>query len=130
MKYIYPVVFSLEDKGGYCVYAPDFPGCVTQAETMLDGMEKIREGLCGMLMIFERDGRTIPTPSALSDLEKEPGDIASLVDADVDEYKRRISSKAVRRTISIPEWMDDAATTAGISLSQVTQEALRKVLAQ
>ncbi len=128
MKYVYPVVLSPEKDGGYCVYAPDIPGCVTEAATLIEGIEKIREGLCGMLMIYERDGMPIPSPSNPEAVEREVGDVVSLVDADVGEYRRRIGSKAVRRTISIPAWMDDAATQAGVSLSQVTQNALRQVL--
>ncbi len=128
MKYVYPVVLSPEKEGGYCVYAPDFPGCVTDSETLLEGIEKIREGLCGMLMIHERDGTPIPSPGDPKSVECEPGDTVTLVDADVGEYNRRHGSAAVRRTISIPAWMDDAASRAGVSLSQLTQDALRRQL--
>jgi predicted RNase H-like HicB family nuclease len=128
MKYVYPVVLSPEQDGGYCVYAPDLPGCITEAETLIEGIEKIREGLCGLLMIHERDKLPIPTPSKPQSIERETDDIITFVDADVGEYQRRVGSKAVRRTISIPEWMDDAASKAGVSLSQVTQDALRQQL--
>jgi predicted RNase H-like HicB family nuclease len=128
VKYVYPVVLSPEQDGGYCVYAPDLPGCVTEAETLIEGIEKIREGLCGILMIHERDKLPIPAPSKPQSIERETDDIITFVDADVGEYQRRVGSKAVRRTISIPEWMDDAASKAGVSLSQVTQDALRQQL--
>ncbi len=129
-KYVYPVVLSPEDGGGFCVFAPDIPGCVTESDTVFEGIAKIREGLCGMLMIIERDGLPIPAPSDPEALKREYGDghVVTLIDADVDDYRRRVGSKAVRRTISIPEWMDDAATQAGVSLSQVTQDALRQLL--
>ena len=70
----------------------------------------------------------IPTPSELSALVLDASEVATLVDADLTSYKRRVGSRAVRRTISIPEWMDDEAARAGMSLSQVTQDALRQAL--
>jgi hypothetical protein len=51
-----------------------------------------------------------------------------LVDVDLGAYKRRVGAKAVRRTISIPEWLDVLAAQSGISLSQITQDALRQHL--
>jgi len=126
--YVYPVVFNRLDGGGYCVYAPDFKGCITEADNYADGIAKIRDGLCGMLYILERDGRPIPEPTDVFKIERGQGDIVTLVDAPLDEYRRSVGSKAVRRTISIPEWLDKLAAQAEISLSQVTQEALRQKL--
>ena len=126
--YVYPVVFNPLEEGGYCVYAPDFKGCITEADDFAEGIVKIRDGLCGMLHIMERDKLPIPSPTDVSCVEREPCDIVTLVDAPIEEYRRRVGSKAVRRTISIPEWLDELAAKSDISLSQVTQEALRTKL--
>ena len=40
------------------------------------------------------------------------------------KYKRRHCSKAVKKTLSIPERMNEAAIKAGVNFSQVLQEAL------
>jgi predicted RNase H-like HicB family nuclease len=123
--YVYPVVFNPLEEGGYCVYAPDLKGCVTEADTYADGITKIRDGLCGMLYILERDGQAIPPPTAIHSVECQPGDVITLVDAPLAEYRRRVGSKAVRRTISIPEWLDELAASQNISLSQILQKALK-----
>jgi len=128
MKYVYPVIFSKEDDGSFCVYVPDLPGCVTEAESYADGIDKIREGICGVLYIMERDKMPIPTPSSPGELVVGPSEVVSLVDADVNEYRRRIGSRAVRRTVSIPEWMDEKAAEKGLSLSSVLQEGLKSYL--
>jgi predicted RNase H-like HicB family nuclease len=122
--YVYPVVFSRLDDGGYCVYAPDFNGCITEAESHAEGIVKIRDGLCGMLYILDRDKQPIPQPSDVFNVEHDEGDFVTLVDAPLDEYRRRVGSKAVRRTISIPEWLDELAIQSNVSLSQITQDAL------
>jgi predicted RNase H-like HicB family nuclease len=127
MSNVYPVVFSPEVEGGFCVYVPDLPGCVTSAETYAEGVEKIRDGICGMLYVLERDKKPTPVASDPAGIEIESEDVIALVDFDLSAYKRRLGSKAVRRTISIPEWMDEMAENSGVSLSQVTQDALRQI---
>ena len=39
-------------------------------------------------------------------------------------YKKRTNSKAVKKTLSIPEWLNEEAISKGINFSQVLQEAL------
>jgi hypothetical protein len=93
-----------------------------------DGMDKIRDGICGMIFTSERNDIPIPSASMPEDICIEPGEILALVDIDVDAYRRRIGTKAVRRTISIPEWMDAEAARRNFSLSQITQDALAERL--
>jgi predicted RNase H-like HicB family nuclease len=126
--YVYPVVFTPLDEGGYCIYAPDFKGCITEAADYAEGIAKIRDGLCGMLYILKRDKRPIPVPTEALLVEHAQGDMVSLVDIPLDDYIRKVGSKAVRRTISIPGWLDELAVQSGVSLSQITQEALRQKL--
>ncbi|MCL1807679.1 MAG: type II toxin-antitoxin system HicB family antitoxin [Oscillospiraceae bacterium] len=126
--YVYPVVFSPLDEEGYCVFAPDFKGCITEAVDYAEGIIKIRDGLCGMLYMLEQDKKPIPKPTDVFNVQHDQGEFVTLVDAPLDEYRRRVGSKAVRRTISIPEWLDELAVQSDVSLSQVTQEALRKRL--
>jgi predicted RNase H-like HicB family nuclease len=128
MPFVYPVIFSREEDGSFCVYAPDIPGCVTEASDYADGVTKIRDGICGMLYAMERGGLSVPKPSDPGGVRLEPGDVVALVDAPLEDYKRRVGNRAVRRTISIPEWMDDLVSRSGISLSQVMQDALRQTL--
>jgi predicted RNase H-like HicB family nuclease len=126
-KYVYPVIFERESDGGFCVYAPDLPGCVTEAADYADGIEKIRDGISGVLYIMDRDHIAFPAASDPAVMECESGDVVALIDVSLMEYKRKVGSKAVRRTISIPEYLDEMAAQSGVSLSQVTQDALRSI---
>ena len=40
------------------------------------------------------------------------------------EYQRKHSSRAIKKTLSIPEWLNEVAVEMGIKFSQVLQEAL------
>ena len=51
-----------------------------------------------------------------------------IVEFDMAEYRRRHSSKAVKKTLTIPEWLNEAAVRENINFSQVLQEALMKKL--
>jgi len=126
---VYPVIFTPEEEGGYCVYAPDISGCVTSADNYADGIDKIRDGIGGFALMYIDEGKSLPKPSNPAELEHGADDLVSLVDVDIEAYRRATGGKAVRRTISIPEWMDVQASREGVSLSQCLQEALRQRLA-
>jgi len=86
---------------------------------------KIRDGICGMIFIHETENRTLPTPTEPDKVEHKEGDIVSLVDAPMEEYRKRVeNSKAVRKTISLPQWLFDMAVKHRLSLSDVLQKAL------
>ena len=126
MNPVYPMIFRPEEDGnGWCVFIPDLQGCVTHAVSFADGIDQMRSGICEFLYALEEKGIDVPPPSDPQCVETEPGDIVSLLDADMETHRRRAGSKAVVRTISIPQWMDILARQDGISLSQVTQDALR-----
>jgi len=84
--YVYPVIFSPQEEGGFCVYAPNIKGCITEAESIAEGIIKIREGLSGMLYMLERDEQPIPTPSDISTVICNKGEFVSLIDVPLDGY--------------------------------------------
>ena len=66
--------------------------------------------------------QALPSASVLTDMKTEPGEFVNLIRADVKD------SRAVKRTVSIPKWMDDKVSATGLSLSRVLQDALRERL--
>ena len=73
--------------------------------------------------------REIDKPSALSDIRKQfPDEIVMLIEGDPEWYARKYRTKAVKKTLSIPQWLNDKAIKANINFSQVLQEALMNKL--
>ena len=70
----------------------------------------------------------MPAPSEISKLSIENGCFASLVDIDLSAYFKR--AKAVKKTLTIPEWLNDAAIEKGINFSQTLQDALMVKISQ
>lgn len=124
--YFYPAIFHNDEKGGYWISFPDFPECMTQGETMEEAYEMAVEamGLC----IDDRlkNEESLPEVSAPVDYILQEGDFSCLIEFDLVQYRKKHNTKSVKKTLSIPEWLNEAAMEHDINFSQVLQEALMK----
>lgn len=126
MKIVYPVCFYEENDGGYSIDVPDLLGCCTQGETIEEAIEMAQDAALGWITTAIEDGEDIPKPSRMEDikLENEKG-FVSLVLLDLDKYMKLNSSKrAIKKTLTIPVWLNEKAEKIGVNFSQVLQEAL------
>ena len=126
-KYIYPAIFEAED-GLYNVSFPDLPDCYTCGNDLTDAMFMAEDALSGYLARAEEKGRDIPKASAIGAHIVPTGAIVSLVPADTQAFRRRTSEKAIKKTLTIPSWMNEAAEERGLNFSQVLQDALKQKL--
>ena len=124
-KYVYPAVFTPEEDGGYLVRFPDIDGCYTDGDSLADALEMANDALCLMLYGCEVDGTEIPAPSQPTDVPCEAGSFVSLVACDTDWYRRYYHSKAVKKTVSLPAWLNEEAEKAHLNFSSILQEGLK-----
>lgn len=75
------------------------------------------------LMTMEENKEEFPEASEPEDFKTEDGFLV-VVQFDLEEYRRKHCSRAVKKTLSIPEWPNNAAVKSGVNFSQVLQEAL------
>ena len=127
MKYIYPAVFSPEDSG-YSVEFPDLPGCCTCGDSLEESLSMAKDALSLFLVELEDEKQDIPEPSPIQSLLLEGNRFASLINADTAIYRQTLSNVAVKKTLSIPQWLNQAAIANGINFSQVLQDALKQKL--
>lgn len=125
--YVYPAIFTKED-GGYSIRFPDFDSCYTSGSDTAEGLEMANDVLCLTLYDMEQQGKAIPAPSDISDLACGANEFATLVSCDTDWYRRYYDSKAVKKTLSIPSWLNTLAEQNALNFSQVLQEALKEKL--
>ena len=132
MKNIYPVIFTPlnDEKDTVLVEVPDL-GILTEGYGMVDAVYMARDAIGLKGIIREDEGKDIPNPSALNDIDASKGTFAedgkgyvSLVDIDFVEYRRRVDNKTVRRNVTLPNWLNQEAEKAHINVSRVLQEAL------
>lgn len=131
MKLLYPACFYPCEEGGYTVVFPDLPGCVTEGDTLLETLDMATDAASGWLLyLLEEEKLPIPISSDIKSIvpdEYENG-FVSLISIDIDEYSKRHGNKAVKKTLTIPAWLNSFAEEKNVNFSQVLQKALIKHL--
>ena len=123
-KLFYPALFHEAEVGGFRITFPDIPECMTQGEDMQEAYEMAVEALGLALAEKEGEKKQIPVASNPQDIQIEPNSFLVVIEFDMAEYRRKHCSRAVKKTLSIPEWLNEAAIRQNINFSQVLQEAL------
>lgn len=135
MLSMYPACFYKEG-GGYSVIFPDLNYLATHGDTLEDAMEMAVECLAAYLHSCKADSEPVPAPSSLTDIdpvavskEVSPDEpigeaFVNMVSVDVKSYAKAHFEKSVRKTLTIPAWLNTAALEQGINFSQTLQEAL------
>lgn len=123
-KYAYPAVFTPEENGGFSIRFPDLENCYTCGDDMADGLIMAEDALALILYGYEKEGREIPLPSLDSNIPLAKGEFINFVVCDTLEYRKMYNNRSVKKTLTIPEWLNEAATAMDLNFSQVLQEAL------
>ncbi len=123
-KYVYPAVFTPEEDGGYSVLFPDLDGCYTCGDTLADAILMAQDVLALTMYGYEHDQKTIPVPTDIHAITVNKGEFVNLISADTMAYRKMYNNKSIKKTLSIPEWLNEAAMAMNINFSQVLQEAL------
>ena len=125
MKYVYPALFTpLED--GYDVHVPDLPGCRTCGDTLAEAIEMAEDAVSTWLWDAENDKDAIP-PASMT-LPCEAPQFVSFVKVDTEVFRRRMDSRAVKKTLTVPAWLNAQAEEARVNFSGILQDALKQHL--
>jgi len=130
MKYVYPAIFTAEE-GKVLVSVPDLPGLHTFGDSMADALFMAQDAIEMWLWDAENSGEAIPQASSLKKIAKlckSPEQAVSMVAADTDEYRRQNDTRSVKKTLSIPAWLNNQAEKANAPFSQILQQGLKEYL--
>ncbi|MFI3166473.1 MAG: type II toxin-antitoxin system HicB family antitoxin [Bacillota bacterium] len=127
-KVIYPACFYAEENGQFTVIFPDFEGA-TYGNNINDAYEMATDFLGGMIAELEDSSEQVPLPCDIKEIKLDKsfpnGGFTSLISADVDKYR---NNRAVKKTLTIPAWLNDEATKKKVNFSKVLQEALMNII--
>ena len=126
-KFFYPALFHKEDDGGFWVSFPDIPECLTQGTDMSQANEMAVDAL-GLALEDRMKENNVPVPTSIDFLVIAENSYPVIIEFDLLEYKKKHSSRAVKKTLTIPEWLNDEAIKKNINFSAVLQEALKAQL--
>lgn len=129
MKYVYPACFYKEEDGRYTVDVPDF-GLSTFGDDLPDAMFMASDAIAGRVSLAFAEGEPLPEPSSISDIAPDdPSGFTSMVCADMDIWSVANSDRSVKKTLTIPSWLNAAAERQNINFSATLKDALMRALA-
>ena len=125
--FIYPCVVRY-DEGVYYANFPDFEACFTDAESLEELYINTKEVLNGVLFTMLENGMKIPKPNNDVGVILTKNEFLILVDAPIASIKERLSKMSVKKTLTIPKWLNDVGIRENINFSQVLQDGLKREL--
>lgn len=125
--YIYPAIISY-DSDGISVEFPDLPGCLTFSTTTDKAVSMAKEALALHLSGMEDDNDIIPKPSDISLIKLEDSQAIMLIEVWMPIYRDKIKYSSIKKTLTIPKWLNDIAEENNINFSQSLQNTLKEQL--
>jgi len=108
------------------VKVPDLPGCFTYGANKAEALLMAKDAIEIWLWDAENKHESIPIASA--SLNVGAGETFTLIAADTDEYRKANDTTAVKKTLSIPSWLNYQAEKANAPFSQILQQGLKDYL--
>ena len=108
-KYAFPAIFLKEQDGSFSISFPDVEGCYTCGDTLEDGIEMAEDALALVLYGYEKDQKEIPVPSDPASFSLAKDEFVNYIACDTLKYRKMYNNKAVKKTLTIPEWLNEAA---------------------
>lgn len=122
-KQLYPAVFHPEEDG-YSVSAPDFDGCFTDGDTLEEAYDMIFDAIGLCVEDLRENGWQLPAASNPASLQLDPGEFVALIEFDPLSYAKKHDTRAVKKTLSIPAWLNNIAEERHVNFSGILKEAL------
>ena len=127
-RYDFPALVHYTRDGRIGITFPDLPGCVSQAHSDGEAVAMATEALELHIYGMEQSETPVPNPSRLSEIPTEPDQRTILVTAIMPLVREDMETKAVKKTLTIPAWLNRAAEAAHVNFSALLQRSLREHL--
>ena len=126
--YIFPAVITTLGENDYNVKFPDFDEIITYGETLEEAYNIAEDALKLCLFDLYQDKEDIPEAQKINKIKLEKDQVAILVKIELKKVIREYDNKAVKKTLTIPSWLNTEAEKAHLNFSHVLQEGLKKQL--
>ena len=120
----YPAIFTFEDNE-YWVKFIDLEGCFSEGKTLPEAMENAKEAMG----LYLEDLEEYPNCTTdIKNIELEENQIISFITVNLEEHKKKYENKSIKKTLSIPAWLNTMAEKEHVNFSQILQNALIEYL--
>ncbi len=121
MKTIYPAKFHKENES-YWVEFQDLEGCYSDGITLEEAVKNAQEALSAHLAYLLDKNTAVPEPSDIVTLSAGDNEFVTYICGNPEAYITR--NKTVKKTLTVPKWLNDAAERRNINFSSVLKDAL------
>lgn len=125
--YVFPAILSYDDDG-ISVEFPDLPGCLTCGDTTEEALKMAKEALGLHIYGMEEDCDLIPEPTTINNLKLDTNEIPALIEVVMPIHRKAIENQAIKKTLTIPQWLNKEAIKHDVNFSQILQDALKDYL--
>ena len=128
-KCMYPAIFTYDtENNSYIVDFIDLIGCTTEGKTIDEAYEMAQDAMG--LYLCDLTDNELPKPSSppYHNIQLKENEFITLVYLDLNEYRKKYNNTAVKKTLTIPMWLNTLAEKNNTNFSQVLQEALKAKL--
>lgn len=126
-KYIYPAIFDYAEDG-ISIEFPDLPGCLSCADNDEEALYMAEDVLGLWMLDLEDEKKDIPKPTNLKDIEVKENQRTVLMSVWMPTVRKAVNNKSIKKTLTIPQWLDLMAREKDINFSFILQEGLKKEL--
>lgn len=127
MNYLFYAVFD-EQEDGINVSFPDLEGGFTAGENMSEALYMAKDLLAGLLIDLQEDGERIPTPSKPFSVPKKENELVVPIEVNLEFYRAKFEGELVKKTLTIPKYLNIAGVNEKINFSQILTEELKTIL--
>lgn len=125
MLIIYPAIIHFEDNSYWSEF-PDLDGCFSSGDTLEEIIANSQEALAGHTEVLLEKGISLPVPSNIKDILADDDAFTTIISIDLSKFLNR--SKTVKKTLTIPSWLNDIAIRENVNFSGILQNALLEKL--
>lgn len=127
-NYIFPAIIEQLGEGDFNVTFPDFASVITYGETLAEAIDMAEDALSGEIYDLFADKLEIPSPTDIKDINLDGKQVLIVVKINLKDILKKYDSKAVKKTLTIPSWLDKLAVEEKVNFSQILQDALKEKL--
>ena len=120
MNFIYPCIIHCEEDGYWSEFV-DFKGCFSEGDTLEEILSNSKEALQSIILHNIEEEKSLPVPTPIKEIAEDENTFKTYIDCKVVG-----GTKLVKKTLSIPEWVNNIGIEKGINFSKVLTDAIIK----
>ena len=123
-NYLYPVII-VKTETCYNAFFPDLPGCIATGDDFKGAMQQAKEALELHLWGIEQDDGEVPAASFPEDIQVTDGQFLCYLDVNMFNIRSAMDNRSIKKTLTIPWYLNELAEKQHINFSQLLQAALK-----